>query len=92
MLKYMLKRNSMAAGMLAGLLFPAIALAAAHFLRNNLYLLNKPALPYLIAIAFNLIIMRICSKKKMVNTVKGIMITTFAFMALILLIVVHPIK
>jgi zinc transporter ZupT len=88
----MLKTNSITAGVLMGLLFPVISLIAVYFLKDNLYLLNKPALPYLVAIAANLIIMRICSKKDMVHTVKGIMITTFAFMLLVLFIVIHRVR
>jgi hypothetical protein len=88
----MLKINSIVAGVLIGLVFPVISLIAANFLKDNLYLLNKPALPYLVAIAANLIIMRICAKKDTVHAVRGIMITTFAFLLLVLFIVIHHIK
>jgi len=88
----MLTKNNIATGVLIALVFPAGAFATAYLLKGNLYLLNKPALPYLIAIALNLVLMRLCAKKDMVNTVKGIMITTFAFMLAVLLLVVHPIR
>jgi hypothetical protein len=88
----MLKQNSILVGICMALVFPAIAFVAAHFLAESTLVMNKPALPYLVAIALNLILMRILSKKDMVNTVKGIMIATFTFMLLVLLIVIHPFR
>jgi len=73
-------KNSYVTGVLIGLVFPAASLLAAYLLRDNLYLLNKPALPYLVAIILNLIMMRVISKKDTVKTVKGIMVITFIFM------------
>lgn len=77
----MLNKNSLLTGILIALIFPAGALVAAYFLKDNFYLFNKPALPYLAAIALNLILMRILAKKDRIKTVKGIMIATFIFMA-----------
>jgi len=88
----MLNKNSIAAGVLMAVVFPAASFVAAYLLKDNLYLMNKPVLPYLVAIALNLILMQICAKKEWVNTVKGIMLTTFTFMLLVLLVIIHVIR
>jgi hypothetical protein len=88
----MLKKNSMVTGILAALVFPAMAVAAAYLLKSNLYIINKPALPHFIAIACNLVLIRICAKKELPDTSRGIMITTIVFMLLVLFTIVHPLK
>ena len=75
----MLSKNSYVAGALIALIFPAASLVAAYLLRDSMLLFNKPALPYLVAVVLNLIMMRVISKKDTVKTVKGIMIVTFIF-------------
>ena len=86
----MLKKDSIITGGLIGIVFPAISAVVAYLLKGNLYLINKPAVPYLVGIAANLIVMRILSKKDQPGTAKGIMITTFAFMMVTLIFVIHP--
>jgi hypothetical protein len=88
----MLKKNSMPAGVLAALIFPAIAFVMAVLLKNNVYIVNRPALPYFIAIALNLILLRISFKKGLDHTVKGIMLATFICMLLIFIFKIHPIR
>jgi len=89
--KEMFKKDSIITGVLIGIIFPAISAVVAYLLKGNLYLLNKPAVPYLVGIAVNLVIMRILSKKDQPDTAKGIMITTFVFMVVILIFVIRPI-
>ncbi len=79
-------------GILAGLILPGIGCLAAYLLKNNVDVINRPALPYLIAVALNLIAMRICLKRELDQTAKGIMITSFVFFILVFFIVIHPIK
>ena len=88
----MLKKNSMAAGVLAAWVFPAIAFAIASLLKNNVDIINRPALPYFIAIALNLILVRISFKKGLDHTAKGIMLATFVCMLLIFIFKIHPIR
>lgn len=88
----MLNKNNMLTGILAALIFPAIACLAAGMLKNNYYLINKPALPYFTAIALNLILLRISYKKGADKTVTGIMLTTFVFMILIFILKIQPIR
>lgn len=74
----MLSKNSYLTGILLAIPLPVIAFViATHVLQYSELLFNKPALPYLIAIALNLIMMRLFSAEGMVKTVKGIFIATF---------------
>lgn len=88
----MLKRNSVPIGILAALIFPALALISAYLLKENLYLMNKPALPYFAAIALNLILIRTGIKKGLDKTGKGIMLATFVFMVVVFIFKTHPIR
>ena len=74
----MLKKDSYLTGILLAIPFPVAAfIAATYFFINSILLFNKPALPYLIAIALNFIMMRLFAKQGSVKTVKGILIATF---------------
>jgi hypothetical protein len=88
----MLKKNSMATGVLAALIFPATAFVMAFLLKNNVDIINRPALPYFIAIALNLILLRVSFKKGLDHTAKGIMLATFVCMLLIFIFKIHPIR
>lgn len=76
----MLNRNSMVAGFLLGCIMPAIAYVVFNVLYKNVTLLHKPALPYLVAIGLNLIIIRFCYKKDVPDTGKGVILATFISM------------
>ncbi|MGZ3873645.1 MAG: hypothetical protein ACXVJD_12045 [Mucilaginibacter sp.] len=82
-------KNSLLAGLLAALVFPAIAWGAAYLLRDNIALINRPALPYLIAIAINLILLRFLLKRDLDKTARGIMLGTFVIMLLVFMLKVH---
>ena len=88
----MLNKNSLPTGLLIALIAPALAFAAAYLLRNNNLIINKPALPYFIAIALNLVLIRVFSKKAADKTIRGIMLVTFVFMVLIFIFKIHPVR
>jgi len=88
----MLQKNSLATGILLALIFPAIAFLVSYLLKNNVDIINRPALPYFIAIALNLVLLRICYKKGADKTVRGIMLSTFVFMALVFIFKVNPLR
>lgn len=88
----MLSKNSFLTGVLAGLILPAFGCLAAFLLKHDVDIINRPGLPYLIATALNLIVMRICLKKDLDHTAKGIMLTSFVFFVAIFLLVIHPIR
>jgi hypothetical protein len=88
----MLNKNSLPAGILVALIFPAFAFIAAYLLRNNSYIINKPALPYFTAIFLNLMLIMFFSKKAADKTIKGIMLATFVFMLLIFIFKIHPVR
>ncbi len=88
----MLNKNSIPTGILVALIFPAIAFITEYFLKSNSYILNRPAVPYFIAIALNLLVLRFCLKKELAETVKGVIVTTFLFMVLLFIFKIHPIR
>jgi len=88
----MLKRDSIITGIAIALIFPAIAFGVAYLLRNQVYIIGRPAIPYLVAIAFNLIMIRLLQKKNMDKTSQGIMLATFVIMLLVVLTKVYHIR
>jgi len=79
-------KNNIAVGLLIALISPALAWAVAEFaFKNNILILNKPAAPYLIAIALNLFIIRYCFKNDNDQTGIGAIICTFIIMMLVFL-------
>ncbi|HAL83638.1 MAG TPA: hypothetical protein DCO83_16540 [Mucilaginibacter sp.] len=88
----MLKKNNLLFGVLAALIFPTIAWLIAGLLANNVYLINKPAMPYFVAIALNLVLIRISFTKGADKTARGTMLTTFAVMVLVFILKTHPIR
>jgi len=83
----MLKKNNIAIGLLAGLIFPGLTwLVFGYFFKNKVILLNKPTIPYLVAIAVNLFIIRYLFKKGDDQTGTGMILCTFVGMLLIFLL------
>ena len=80
----MLNKNSLLSGVILGLITPALAWLLFHVICKGVILLNKPAIPYLVALGINLFIIRICFKKNMDDTGRGTMLTTFVCVILIL--------
>ena len=85
----MFSKNNLYLGIVVALIFPAAAFITATLLNTNLYLMNKPALPYFAAIAANLILLRIFYKNGADKTSRGIMLATFVLMLAIFLFKVH---
>ncbi|OOQ60034.1 hypothetical protein BC343_27285 [Mucilaginibacter pedocola] len=52
-------------------------------MHNDAIIMNKPAVPYLLAIVLNLVLLRYFFRKDMQELVKGIMMATFAFMLIV---------
>lgn len=77
----MFKTNNLFAGILIGSILPAIAwLVFSYWLQNEAIVMDKPAVPYLITVGLNLLLLRYCLKKDLDKTGNGIMMITFAFM------------
>ena len=88
----MFSKNSYLTGTLIALIFPAASLVVTYMFKDSTLILNKPALPYLVAIVLNLVMMRLISKKETVKTVKGIMIVTFIFMVVAFVLKQHLLR
>ena len=80
----MLTKNSLPFGLLIGAIAPAIAwIIFDLILHNDAVILNKPGVPYLIAVGINLVLIRFSMKKGNDQTSKGIMMVTFLVMVLV---------
>lgn len=74
----MLKKDSYISGMFLAIPLPIAAFVLATYVFQYAALvINKPALPYLVAVALNLIMMRLFGANGTIKRVKGIMIVTF---------------
>lgn len=86
----MLNKNSLVVGLLLGSILPALSWVVFEYvLHNNAIIMDKPAVPYLIAIGLNLVILRFCIKKGLDDTGKGIMMVTFAFMLVVFIFKIY---
>ena len=74
----------MLSGILLGLVTPALAWLLFHVIFKGVVLLHKPAIPYLVALGINLFIIRILFKKNMDDAGRGVMLTTFVCVILLL--------
>jgi len=82
----MLRRNNIGVGLLTGLILPGVAwLIFDLLLKNRTVILNKPAIPYLVAIALNLFAIKYLFKTGRDQTGAGMILCTFAVMVLALL-------
>jgi hypothetical protein len=88
----MLKKNSLLTGILLALVLPAIAFIVEYLLKDNTYIINRPAVPYFVAIALNLLLIRFSLKKGNDHAGRGIMLATFIFMLLLFIFKIHPIR
>ena len=82
----MFKQNNILFGVILGFIAPIIALLVKYQLKGNLYLINKPLMPYFIAIAINLVLVRVLHKKELDKTSRGVMLGTFTVMLLVLVL------
>ena len=76
----------MLTGFVLGLIAPGIALLLFNVLYTDVVLFNKPAIPYLVALALNLIIIRTCYKKNADQAGRGVMLSTFICMLLLVFV------
>jgi len=74
----------MLSGVMLGIITRALAWLIFHVIYKGIVLLNKPAIPYLVALGINLFIIRILIKNNMDDTGRGVMLTTFVCVILIL--------
>lgn len=86
----MINKDSLVTGTLIGLVLPLISVLALDVVWHDPYLNGKPGIPYLVAIALNLILLKYFAKKQTVKTVQGLMAITFVFMLLVFLFRIKP--
>jgi hypothetical protein len=88
----MLNKNNVLTGVLIALVFPVISFLVSSLLKTNFYVMNKPGLPYLIAIGLNLVLIRIFTRRDADLTAKGIMLTTFVFLIVVFMFVIRHVR
>lgn len=89
----MFKSNSIVAGVVGGSILPGISLFIfLYLLKGNFLIFNKPGVPYLIAVALNLFIIRYCFKEGKDNMGTGMILITFIFTAAVFLLKLQPIR
>jgi uncharacterized membrane protein len=89
----MLKNNNILTGFLYGSVLPGISLFLfLYLLKGSFLIFNKPGIPYLIAIALNLFIIRYCFKEGKDNIGTGMILITFVFTAAVFLLKLQPIR
>ena len=79
----MLNKNTMLAGMLIGLILPLFCVLVFEVIFHNPAIAGKHGLPYLVAIAINLVLLKYFAKKDKDKTMQGIMLITFVCMLLV---------
>ena len=83
----MLKKNNIAIGLSAGLIVPGITwLIFGYILKSQVIILNKPVIPYLVAIALNLFAIKYLFKTGRDQTGTGMILCTFVVMILVFLL------
>ena len=88
----MLKKDNLFTGVLASLIFPALAWATEYLLRDAAYIINRPLVPYFFAIGLNLILVRLGQRSGREKTARGIMLGTFILMLLLFIFKIYPAK
>lgn len=82
----MFKKDSILLGLLIALVCPALAYGVSWVLRNSVFIINQPAVPYFAAFALNLLLMRWLNRKGKMETMKGVIITTFLILIVLFII------
>ena len=86
----MFKHNNLFLGMLYGFVPPVFAwLIFAVLLKNDAIFIDKPAMPYLVAIGINLLMLRFSARAYLDKTSNGIMIATFVCTILIFVLKIY---
>ena len=85
----MLKKDNLLTGVLASLIFPALAWATEYLWRDTAYIINRPLVPFFIAIGLNLILLRLGLRSGREKMARGIMLGTFVLMLLLFIFKIH---
>lgn len=88
----MLKKDNLFTGVLASLIFPALAWAAEYLWKDTAYVINRPLVPYFFAIGLNLILLRLGLRSGREKMARGIMLGTFIWMLLLFIFKIYPAK
>ncbi|GAB3919873.1 hypothetical protein [Mucilaginibacter myungsuensis] len=79
----MLNKNTIATGILLGLILPALAAVLFEFIIQDGWKLIQRGMPYFITVALNLGLMRYFAGKGQDRTAQGVMLISFVFMVVV---------
>jgi hypothetical protein len=82
----------MLAGVLFALVFPALATVSGYFLKENAYINSRPFLLCFIAVALNLVLLRVFFKAGADKTARGVILVSFVYLLLFFVFKIHPAK
>ncbi len=86
----MLQKNNLFIGIAAGLILPGLTWSLfGYVLKNRVIIMDKPIIPYLVALALNLFIIKYLFKKGADQTGAGMILGTFVSMLLVFLFQSH---
>ena len=85
----MLGKNSVLSGLLLGSILPILSWLVFEHSTNIPLIMDKPAVPYLITIGLNLVLLRYCFRNGRDETANGIMMITFAFMLVVFILKIN---
>jgi hypothetical protein len=86
----MLQKNNIVNGAVLASIFPGITwLVLGVILNNKVVFFDKPAIPYLIAVAINLFLIRYLFKKRQDQTATGVILVTFMIMLFAFLVQIN---
>jgi hypothetical protein len=79
----MLNKNNIQTGVAAGMVLPVTAVLLFGLMFPGKILIGKPAVPYFIAAALNLLLLRYFAHRHHDKTAQGLMLVTFIFLAIV---------
>lgn len=83
-------KNNIVTGIFAGIVLPALAWLFFGCFFKDIVFMNKPGIPYLIAVAINLVAVRYCSKNDMDKTAMGLIAASFVVVSLVFILKIQP--
>jgi hypothetical protein len=83
-------KNNIVTGILAGLILPALAWLLFGVIFKDVVFMNKPGIPYLVAVAINLVGVRYGFRNDMDKTATGLVVTSFIVVGLVFILKIQP--
>jgi hypothetical protein len=83
-------KNNIVTGIVAGMILPAVAWVLFGYIFKDAVFMNKPGIPYLVAVAINLVGVRYGFRNDMDKTATGLIAASFIVTSLVFLLKIQP--